>query len=118
MSRATKAQPPRSAFDELIATEQEIAAGAAAAEREAEALLAVARLGAASGARESAQALERELTRLDERARSVRETLVRTIEAEAARNIARYRSLSDAEVAGLAAEAAAEVTGLAPERAP
>lgn len=118
MNRSAKAQPPSSAFDELLATEQEIAAGAAAAEGEAKALLAVARLDAASGARESAQALEGELTRLDERARSVRETLVRTVEAEVARTISRYRSLSDAEVARLAAEVAAEVTGLAPERAP
>ncbi|MFI5310997.1 MAG: hypothetical protein ACHQQ3_07175 [Gemmatimonadales bacterium] len=85
---------------------------AATAEREAEAELATARAEAEAAEHDAAEALSRELSELDERARIVREALVRAIEEDAARTVLHYRSLTDAEVESLAAFAIADATGL------
>ena len=106
------AHPSQSALDELLATEAGIANRLAEADREAEAVLAAARRDAETGEREAAEALARELAGLDERGRLAREALVRGIEDVASRAVQRYRSLTDAEVAHLAAAAVADVTGL------
>ncbi|MFI5310911.1 MAG: hypothetical protein ACHQQ3_06730 [Gemmatimonadales bacterium] len=107
-----------SALDELLLAEQEIAARQADAERAASVIIATARAAAAVREQEADAALAHELSALDEDARTTRAALVLAIEQEAARTVQRYGSLSDAEVARLAAYAVVEVTGLGPERSP
>jgi hypothetical protein len=104
-----------SALDELLATEAGIAQRLADADREAEAMLTGARQRAEACERDAAGALARELAGLDERARLAREALVRGIEEEAARVVQRYRNLTDAEIAQLAAASVADATGLEPQ---
>jgi len=103
-----------SALDELLATEAGIAGRLADAERDAEALLVAARAEALMLDRRATEALAGELAELDERARLAREALVRRIEGDAERAVQRYRTLTDAEIARLAAGAVAEATGLGP----
>jgi hypothetical protein len=109
---------PPSALDELLETEDRIAATLADATEAAEALVAGARADANSREREVEARLATDLAALDQRARMARENLVRAIEAEAAQTANRYRSLSDAEVARLAELVASEVTGLMAEARP
>lgn len=109
---------PPSALDELLLAEQEIAARMADAERAAATIIADARAAAAVREQQAEAVLARELAALDERARTERAALVMAIEQEAARTVQRYRSLVDAEVARLAADAVVEVTGLGPWQAP
>jgi mannose/cellobiose epimerase-like protein (N-acyl-D-glucosamine 2-epimerase family) len=113
---AVRASP--SALDELLSAEQEIAARLADAQRAAAAIIAAARAAAAVREQEAEAALARALAALDKRARTEREALVLAIEQEAARTVERYRSLSDTEVARLAAYVVAEVTGLGPQSVP
>lgn len=109
-AQAGAAKP--SALDELLATEQEIAAQMAAAEHEAEALTAAARTDAETIGREAAAALATALAALDERDGRAREALVRKLEEDGERLVARYRSLTDAEVGRHAAFVVSEITGL------
>lgn len=104
-----------SALDELLATEQEIAAHLQEAERKAESLLAAARADAEACERDAELALARELAALDEATRAERESATRAIEDEAGRTVRHYRSLDSALVERLAAWVAAEVTGLREE---
>jgi hypothetical protein len=109
-AQAGAAKP--SALDELLATEQEIAAQMAAAEHEASELTAAARVEAETIEREAAAALAAELAALDKRDDAAREALVRMLEDDGARLVARYRSLADAEIQRLAAFVVSESTGL------
>ncbi len=120
MKRAnpTAAAPSRSAFDELLDTEREIAEVAATATRDAQTRLLAARTEAASSLASAAAALASELAEFDERARDVRAAAVREVESEAAQAIARYGSLSDGEILRLALAVIAEATGLAREGPP
>ncbi len=112
------APPARSLLETLIETERELAIVGEAGEREAEAVLAQARAEVAAADRAQSEALELELARFDEARRVEREAAVAAIEQEAQRAIARFRSLSEAEVARLAAQVVLEATGLAAEAAP
>jgi hypothetical protein len=109
-TQAGAAKP--SALDELLSTEQEIAAQMAAAEHEASELTSAARSEAETIERNAAAALATELAALDKRDVDAREELVRKLEADGARLVARYRSLADAEVERLAAFVVSEITGL------
>ena len=109
---------PPSALDQLLAVEGEIAAGEAAAAGDARALLDAARADIEARERQAATALERELAELDALARDRQAAAGGEIEEVAARLAARYRSLSAAEVARLAAFVADRVTGLIVEGAP
>jgi hypothetical protein len=104
-----------SALDELLLTEQEIAVQMAAAEKEAAALAAAAHGEAETIEREAAAALTAELAALDKSDETARGELVRKMEDEAARLVARYGALGDEEIARLAAFVVSEITGLAGE---
>lgn len=104
-----------SALDELLSTEQEIAAQMAVAEREAAELAAAATRDADAIEREAAAALDSELAALDARNESSRVELQKKLEDDAARLVARYRSVGDDEVAQHARFALSEVTGFALE---
>jgi hypothetical protein len=106
---------PPSALDELLETEDRIAATLADAVEAAGALVAAATADAATREREVEARLVADLAALDQRAQAAREELIRAIEAEAAQTANRYRSLSDTEVVRLAEFVAAEVTGLVAE---
>jgi len=112
-AHAEAAKP--SALDELLRTEQEIAAQMAAAEGEAQGLTATARADAEAIEREAAAALAAELEGLDRRDEAVRAEQAYKIEDDHARLVARYRTLPDEEVARLAAFVVSEITGLTPE---
>ena len=120
MKRAnpTAAAPSRSAFDELLDTEREIAEVAATASREAEALVLAARAEVATDQAAAAVTLAAELAAFDERASSARAVAVQEVEREAAEAIARYGSLADEEIRRLALGVIAEATGLAREVPP
>jgi hypothetical protein len=105
-------------LDQLLAVEREIAAGEAAAADEARALLDAARAEIEARERQAATALERELAELDALARDRQAVAAREIEEVAARQAARYHSLSAADVARLAAFVADRVTGLIVSGAP
>src|ERR1035437_130991 len=109
-AQAGTAKP--SALDELLSTEQEIAAQLAAAEREAAELTAAARHDAEALEREADAALTAELAALDKRDGDARAALVRQLEAEGARLAASYGALSNADIERHAAFVASEVTGL------
>jgi len=81
-------------------------------------VLEQARAEVAAAERAQSEALELELARFDEARRVAREVEVAAIEQEAQRAIARFCSLTDAEVARLAAQVVLEATGLAAEVAP
>lgn len=105
-------------MDQLLTVEREIAAGEAAAADEAGALLGAARADIEAREREAATALERELAELDALARDRQAAAGAEIEQVAARLAGRYRSLSPADIARLAAFVADRVTGLIVEGAP
>jgi len=115
-ARSPAAAP--SAFDELLSAEQELARGAGEEERACEALLARAQEEIAQWERGAAAELERELEQGAARAAAERAAAVRSIESSAGKLIQRYRALSAAEVARLAADLVAEATGLAAEPSP
>jgi hypothetical protein len=101
-----------SALDELLSTEQEIAAQMAAAEQEAATLTAAARSDAEAIEREAAAALATELAALEKRDGDARAELVRELEDESARLVTRYRTLADEEVERFAAFVVSDITGL------
>ena len=103
---------PASALDALLATEQEIAEQLAAAEREAAVLTSAAHTDAEAIARDAAISLAAEVALLGERDGAARDALVRRIEDDAERLIARYRTLPEPEIERLAARAVADITGL------
>ena len=105
-------------MDQLLAVEREIAAGEVAAADEARGILDSARADIEARDREATTALERELAELDALARDRQAAAGGEIEEVAARLAARYRSLSAADVARLAAFVADRVTGLIVEGAP
>jgi hypothetical protein len=107
-----------SALDELLSTEQEIAAQMAAAEREAAELTSAARQGAEAFEREADAALIAELATLDTRDRDACAALVRQLEDGGARLTASYVALSQADIERHAAFVASEVTGLSIESGP
>jgi hypothetical protein len=101
-----------SALDELLATEQQIAAQTAAAEREAAELNAAARLEAGAFELEAEAALTAELAALAKRDGDARAALVRRIEEDGARLVASYGTLSQADIERHAAFVVSDVTGL------
>ncbi len=103
-----------SALDELLDAERQIAARNADVARECAAMLDRARVDASAIAAAATAALDAEILQLDERTRRERDALVAGIEAEAARTIAHYEHLADAEVTRLAELIATRVTGLSP----
>jgi hypothetical protein len=105
-------------LDQLLAVEREIAASEAAAADEARTLLDAARAEIEARERQAATALELELEELDALARDRQAAAAREIEEVAARQAARYHSLSAADVARLAAFVADRVTGLIVSGAP
>jgi hypothetical protein len=107
-----------SALDELLSTEQEIAAQMAAAEREAAELTAAARHDAEAFEREADAALTAELAALDRRDDEARAALIRTLEDDGARLAASYAALSSSDIERHAAFVASEATGLAIEPGP
>jgi hypothetical protein len=109
---------PVSALDALLATEQEIAAELARAERESAAVIAAAHADADASLREAATSLSAELGALEARDASARDAMVRRLEDEAARLSNRYRTLAEPEVERLAAIAVRDVTGLDAGQAP
>jgi F0F1-type ATP synthase membrane subunit b/b' len=84
--------PKQSALDELLATEREIAAQMAAAERAAESLVSAARAEADAIAHKADEALAAELARL----------------------VAKFQTLPDRAIASLADFIVLEATGLGP----
>ena len=101
-----------SALDELLSTEQEIAAQMAAAEQEAATLTAAARSDAEAIEREAAAALATELAALEKRDGDARAELVRKLEDEAARLVTHYQTLADGEIERFAAFVVSDITGL------
>jgi hypothetical protein len=101
-----------SALDELLSTEQEIAAQMAAAEREAAELTAAARHDAEAFEREADASLNAELAVLAKRDGDARAELVRQLEDEGVRLVASYGALSPADIARHAAFVESEITGL------
>jgi hypothetical protein len=106
--------PEQSALDELLATEQELAAHMAAAAREAESLIAAARAQADAIKLEGDAALGVELAQAEANAAAARFALVRTLEAEGGRLVVRYRTLTETEISSMAAFIICEATGLIP----
>ncbi len=101
-----------SALDELLSTEQEIAAQMVAAEQEAATLTAAAHSDAEAIEPEAATALAAELAALEKRDGDARAELVRKLEDEGSRLVTRYQTLADEEVERLAAFVVADITGL------
>lgn len=106
--------PKQSALDELLATEREIAAQMAAAERAAESLVSAARAEADAIAHKADEALAAELAQAESRAADAQATLVRTMEEESARLVAKFQTLPDRAIASLADFIVLEATGLGP----
>lgn len=115
---AAASAPERSALDELLATEQEIAAEMAAATGEAESLVAAARADTDALKLKTDAALAVALAQADASAAASREALVRTLEAEGERLVVRYQTLSDREISGMATFIIYEATGLSPGESP
>jgi hypothetical protein len=101
-----------SALDALLAAEQQITAQAADVAAECEAIVAAARAATLISARDAAAILEAEIAVATEEAGRAAEAVVRGIDDDAARTIARYGDLSDAEVDRLAEWVAERVTGV------
>jgi hypothetical protein len=109
-AQAGTAKP--SALDELLSTEQEIAAQMAAAAREAAELTAAARHDAEAFEREAESSLTAELAVLAKRDGDARAELVRQLEDEGVRLVASYGALSPADIARHAAFVESEISGL------